>query len=256
MHSFVYLRFFNLSHNSLGVRRSDFRDSFSRLRLLEDINMSHNKLSCINPLAFKHCTRLKLINLANNELTDIDLYVDSLMDLEYIDLSGKRLLSLSDTFMSKLDEMVHVRPLVVDLQREMFMCNCDLLSFLRWTRVTHVELVSKERLTCLFGDDIKDKSLNDIDLKDIESECRVPSVLPIVVPVVAVVVFICSFAALARYLRWYIKYHLVLCWLRERRPHFSTQDKQYNVLVLYLMHSTNNSCEQHGGVARTHCINL
>ena len=77
MHSFVYLRFFNLSHNSLGVRRSDFRDCFSRLRLLEDINMSHYKLSRINPLAFKHCTRLKLINLANNELTDIDLYVDN-----------------------------------------------------------------------------------------------------------------------------------------------------------------------------------
>ena len=28
MHSFVYLHFFNLSHNALGVRRSDFRDSF------------------------------------------------------------------------------------------------------------------------------------------------------------------------------------------------------------------------------------
>ena len=175
--------------------------------------MSHNKLSRINPLAFKHCTRLKLINLANNELADIDVYVDSLIDLEYIDLSGNRLISLSDTLISKLDEMVHVRPLAVDLQREMFMCNCDSLSFLLWTRVTQVELVSKERLTCLFGD-IKDKSLNDIDVKDIASECRVPSVLPIVVPVVAVVVFICSFAALARYHRWYIKYHMVLCWLR------------------------------------------
>ena len=235
-HSFVYLRFFILSHNALGVHRSDFRDSFSRLRLLEDINMSHNQLSRINPLAFKHCTRLKLIHLANNELTDIDFYMDSLIDLKYIDLSGNRLISLSDTFMSKLDQMV---PLVVDLQRETFRCNCDSLSFLRWTRVTHVELVSKERFTCFFGD-TRDNSLNDIDLEELESGCRVPSVLPIVVPVVAVVVFICSFVALARYHRWYIKYHLALCWLRETTTYSSIQDKHYDAMVLYLMHSTNS----------------
>ena len=248
MHSFVNLRFFNLSHNALGDSGSDFQYSFSGLRLLEDINLSHNKLRGINPLAFEYCNRLTLINLANNELTYIDLYMDSLIDLEYLDLSGNRLKSLNDTFISKLDEMVHVRSLAVDLQREMFMCNCDTLSFVRWTRVTHVQLVSKERLTCTYGD-IRDKSLSHIDLEDIESECRVPSVLPIVVPVVAVVIFICSFAVLARYQRWYIKYHLALCWSRERMTSSSTQDKQYDAKVLYLMHST-NSREQQEGVAR------
>ena len=249
MHSFVNLRFFNLSHNALGESGSDFRDTFSRLRLLEDINMSHNKLGRINQLAFEYCTRLKLINLAKNDLTDIDLYMDRLIGLEYIDLSGNHLISLSDTFMSKLDEMVHVRPLVVDLQgKKMFMCNCDLLSFVRWTRETHVELVSKERLTCLSGD-MREKPLNDIDLEGTQLGCRVPSVLPIVVPVVAVVVFICSFALLARYHRWYIKYHLALCWLRESITYPSTQDKQYDAMVLYLMHST-NCREQQGGVAR------
>ena len=248
MHSFVNLRFFNLSHNALGDSGSDFRDIFLRLRLLEDINLSHNRLGGINPLAFERCTRLKLVNLANNELTYIDLYMDSLIDLEYIDLSGNRLMSLSDTFISKLDEMVYIRSLAVDLQREMFMCNCDTLSFVRWTRVTHVQLVSKEQLTCTYGD-IRYKPLSHIDLEDIELGCRVPSVLPIVVPVVAVLIFICSFAVLARYHRWYIKYHLVLCWSRERMTYSSTQDKQYDAMVLYLMHST-NSREQLGGVAR------
>ena len=248
MHSFVNLRFFNVSHNALGDSGSDFRDIFLRLRLLEDINLSHNRLGGINPLAFERCTRLKLVNLANNELTYIDLYMDSLIDLEYIDLSGNRLISLSDTFISKLDGMVHIRSLAVDLQREMFMCNCDTLSFVRWTRVTHVLLVSKERLTCSYGN-IRDKPLSHIDLEAIQSGCRVPSVLPIVVPVVAVVIFICLFAVLARYHRWYIKYHLALCWSRERMTSSSTHDKQYDAIVLYLVHST-NSREQQGGVAR------
>ena len=216
MHSFVNLRYFNLSHNALGVSGSDFRDIFSRLRSLEDINLSHNKLRRISPVAFEHCARLKLLNLANNELTHIDIYMNSLRDLEFIDLSDNRLMTLSDAFMSRLNERVHVRPLVVDLQREMFTCNCDSLSFVRWTRVTHVRLASNERLTCSYGD-IRDKPLSHIDLDIMQSECRVPSVLPIVLPIVAVVVFICLLAVLLRYHRWYIKYHLVLCWLREKR---------------------------------------
>ena len=248
MHSFVNLRFLNLSHNALGDSGSDFQDSFSGLRLLEDINLSHNRLRVINPLAFKYCTRLKLINLANNELTDIHLNMDSLTDLEYIDLSGNRLTSLSDTFMSKLDEMGHDSPIAVDLQHEMFMCNCDSLSFVRWTRVTHVQLVSKERLKCTYGD-IRDKPLSHTDLEAIESGCRVPFVLVIVVSIVAVLIFICLFAVLARYQRWYINYHRVLCWSRETTTTSSTQDKQYDAMVLYFMHST-NSREQQGGVAR------
>ena len=248
MHSFVNLRYFNLSHNALGVSGSDFRDTFSRLRSLEDINLSHNKLRRTHPLAFEHCARLKLLNLANNELTHIDIYMNSLRDLEYINLSDNRLMTLSDTFMSRLDERVHVRPLVVDLQREMFTCNCDSLSFVRWTRVTHVRLASKERLTCFYGD-IRDKPLSHIELDIMQTGCREPSVLPIVLPIMAVVIFICLLAVLVRYHRWYIKYHLVLCWLREKRTYSSSQDKQYDAMVLYFMHST-NARQQLGGVAR------
>ena len=40
-----------------------------------------------------------------------------------------------------------------------------------------------------------------------------------------------------------------LCWSRERMIYSSTQNKQYDAKVLYLMHST-NSREQQGGVAR------
>ena len=76
------------------------------------------------------------------------MYMGHLSALELIDLSGNRLVTLSDTFMRNLDEQFLVRPLVLNIQREMFACNCESASFVRWTRVTHVRLTGKEPPKC------------------------------------------------------------------------------------------------------------
>ncbi|KAK2193179.1 hypothetical protein NP493_14g06035 [Ridgeia piscesae] len=242
MQHFTNLRFLNFSHNSLGVTGSDLTDTFSHLRLLEDINLSHNRLSHITPRAFEHCTCLKRLNLADNELIQINIYMDNMEALEYIDLSGNRLVTLSDAFMTTLDQHVHV--LTVDIRREMFVCNCESVTFLRWSRVTHVRLTEKDKLTCSYGD--RDNVwVTEIDVDQLEAGCQV-SLLPVVVPIIAVVIFITVATFLVRYHRWYIKYHLVLCWLRDVT---SSTNKQYDAMVAYFLHAS-NSRDQEGGVAR------
>ena len=72
----INLRFLNLSHDALGVSGFDFQGTFSQLPLLEYINLSYNKLGQISPRAFQHCTRLRRLNFAKNELTQIDIYMD------------------------------------------------------------------------------------------------------------------------------------------------------------------------------------
>ena len=52
MNNFKNLRFLNLSHNFLGFSGSDYEGTFSQLPLLEDINLSYNKLGQISPRAF------------------------------------------------------------------------------------------------------------------------------------------------------------------------------------------------------------
>ena len=135
MHNFKNLRFLNISHNVLGASGSDYQGTFSQLPLLEDINLSYNKLGQISPRAFESCTNLRRLNLANNELTQIDLYMGHLTALELIDLSGNHLVTLSDTFMRSLDKQFLVRPLIIDIQREKFACNCESVSFVLWMRV-------------------------------------------------------------------------------------------------------------------------
>ena len=247
MHSFPYLRFLNISHNSLGETGADFRGTFSHLRLLEDLNLSNNKLSWINPRAYEYCTRLKRLTLADNELTQIDIYMDHMTNLEYIDLSGNRLITLSDTFMSTSDQQVHIRPLTIHTQREMFACSCETLSFIRWIQVTSVDIPARENLTCSYGEST-DTPLNTIELKRFEAGCDV-SLLPIIVPILAVVSLTCVVALLVRYHRWYIKYHLIICWLRGGWSTSGKQGKPHDAMVTYFLHAS-NSRDQEGGVAR------
>ena len=107
--TFTNLRFLNLSHNVLGASRSDFRKTFSPLFMLEVVDLSNNKLNRISPEAFENCSRLRRLNLANNELTEIDINLRHLLELERIDLSGNRLVSLSDVFMENLDRRCQMR---------------------------------------------------------------------------------------------------------------------------------------------------
>ena len=140
-----------------------------------------------------------------------------------------------------------VNPYQVNVKREMFTCNCESASFVRWTRVTQVRLTEIDQLTCSYGgrDNVR---MTEIDVTQLEAGCHV-SILPIVVPIIAVIIFISVVVLFVRYHRWYIKYHLVLCRLRDGRTSSNTQGKQHDAMVTYFLH-TSNSRDQQGGVAR------
>ena len=248
--NFPRLRFLNLSHNELGVSLSDFRETFAHLIKLEDINLSHNKLSKISHQAFERCTRLRRLNLADNELTQIDMNIHHIATLEYIDLSGNRLFRLSDAFTSELDQPFQGRPLVLNLQKQIFTCNCNSASFVRWSQVTHVNLTNKDRLMCLYGNR-EDVQLTGISMDEFEAGCDVTDKqLTVVVPiVVGIAILVVVILWTVRYHRWYIKYHAILCWKREAGATTRKRENRFEAMVLYFMYSANPS-DQQDGVAR------
>ena len=245
--NFKNLRFLNLSHNALDVSGSNFQKTFSYLSWLEDINLSNNKLRQINTQAFERCTRLRRLDLSNNELTEIEINIRNMEVLEYIDVSGNRLVHLSDTFTAMLDQHFRVHLIELNVQRQMFTCNCESVSFLRWTRVTRVRLTERDRLTCVYRHR-DDTPLRHVVLEELESGCE-DSILPVVMPVVVGVTIIILFLFLVRYHRWYIKYHLVLCWMRGGMLSSRARERDYDAMVLYFQHAA-NPVDQQGGVAR------
>ena len=84
--TFMNLRFLNLSHNVLVLSHLDFCKTFSPLRMLEVVDLSNNKLNRISPEAFENCSRLRRLNLADNELTEVDINMRHLSDLEHISM--------------------------------------------------------------------------------------------------------------------------------------------------------------------------
>ena len=230
--NFPKLRYLNLSNNALGVSGSDFRDTFRHLIRLEDINLSWNKLARISPEAFTRCTRLRRLNLANNELVDIDLNLGHMTSLEYIDLSDNYLMRLSDTFMAKLDQQVNVRPLEVNIHSHMLICSHNSASFVCWTRVTHVRLTDMNHLTCSYNGR-RDTKMVDIQLEKIRKKCSFP-VKALVVPIgVGLLIFFLVFALL-RYQRWYVLHRLMPNQLPGSKASIYIQQKQPKAALLYL----------------------
>ena len=168
--NFKNLHFLNLSRNALDVSGSNFQKTFSYLSWLEGIYLSNNKLRQINTQAFERCTRLRRLDLSNNELTEIEINMRYMEALEYIDVSGNRQVRLSDTFTAMLDQHLHVHLIELNVQREMFSCNCESVSFVRWTRVIHVRLTERDRLTCKHKHR-GDTPLRHVLLEDLESGC-------------------------------------------------------------------------------------
>ena len=230
--NFPRLRFLNLSNNALGASGSDFRETFSHLIRLEDINLSGNRLRDISPQAFERCKSLRRLNLANNELAHIELNIRHLTSLEYIDLSDNYLMRLSDTFMATLDQQFQVRPFEISIQSYMFMCNCESASFVRWTLVTHVRLTDKDRLTCLYRGD-RTMKLGEIALDKIGKKCSFPW-KPVIIPIVVGLLISVTVFALFRYHRWYVLHQLVPRHLPGTMASTYVQEKQHKAVLIYL----------------------
>ena len=231
------LRFLNLSHNNLGESGSDFGETFIHLVHLEDINLSHNKLRSISPTAFQRCPRLRRLNLANNELTQFDMNIRHMKMLEYIDVSENRLFRLASVFTSKLDEHFQIQTFELNLRGNVLLCNCESVLFVRWVASTNVLLTDRDKLKCLYGDR-RDVSLTVIPINELEAGCDVTTnQLIVFVPIIVAVVLVSILTWLVRYHRWYIKYHLTLCWKVDGAA--TLHDPECDAMVLYFMHSAN-----------------
>ncbi|KAK2153113.1 hypothetical protein NP493_2348g00000 [Ridgeia piscesae] len=247
LRQFPRLRFFNLSHNELGKSRLDFQETFRHLVSLEDINLSYNKLRSISPMAFQGCTHLRRLNLANNELTQFDINIRNMTKLEYIDLSENRLFRLTGVFTSKLDELYQKQHFELNLQGDTLTCHCESVSFVRWIRTTRVRLTDVDKLTCLYRSN-RHMLLTAIPMDEFETGCDVADQELIVFGLIVVGIVICVVMLyIVRYHRWYIKYHVTLCWRQGQGA--TCHEYNHDALVLYFIHAA-NSRDQEGGVAR------
>ncbi|KAL3888420.1 hypothetical protein ACJMK2_000787 [Sinanodonta woodiana] len=105
--SFPSLKILDLSKNQLHKMQhlDDFSCVVTNNEDLETIFLPNNKLSVVPFNLFSSNTKLRLIDLSDNELTYFNLELSKTLDLKLIDLRKNRLKSLPVSFLGQLEQV-------------------------------------------------------------------------------------------------------------------------------------------------------
>ncbi|CAF4831123.1 unnamed protein product [Pieris macdunnoughi] len=148
----------DLSSNSLQVIGDN---TFAPLKNLRVLNLDGNKIQMLDEKAFHGLVNLQSLSIAHNtlkEIKNIKLFV-GLKSLKSMSLKGNQLQNLDSDVMAPILENFYSNVSSLDVEDNMFPCDCRLdlfLSLMNNTNSSHLKL-SIENLKCIPTSDIRDK---------------------------------------------------------------------------------------------------
>ena len=148
-----------LNHNKLYVMEhfKDFEYFFLTLIRLRKITLSQNKLTYIPRNVFERNKNLEIIDLSNNLLTSLDLFLSHLHKLKYLDLRYNRIHVLSKVDYVHFSFLLNDKGarFTLDFSGNTFICDCDRSPFIKWLYVYLVPRVSQSpHLDCLLDGEL------------------------------------------------------------------------------------------------------
>ena len=187
--------------------RTIYEHTFNGLKHLEFLSLSSNRLSSLSPELFKHLFALNTLYLDDNKLSQLPENV---------------LRSLSPTLA------------VMNMGQNPFVCNCNLLCFMKVFRGSTIKFVDKEKKTVYVCNNLHNIPLSTFNMTD--ADCvHVPIWVRLTSSLCSsLVVLIILGVVLYRY-RWHIGYVYFLVRAKHREARESQDDTQYvyDAFVVY-----------------------
>ena len=152
--SMTNLEKLNIGANFLGDDLS--KDSngliFRNLQRLKHLDIRSNKIRFLPKKIFKGLVSLQILNLADNDISSLEIDLRPLQFLSQLNLQQNFISSISRKIGDQLDALAIKTGLSVDLRRNNLGCGCSDLHFIHWVLHTKVLFTSMGEYSCLESD--------------------------------------------------------------------------------------------------------
>ncbi|XP_071944250.1 uncharacterized protein [Antedon mediterranea] len=253
------LRFLSMDKNDyLGKLLPWFDDLVS----LEMLFLPQCGLTTIYPNVFNYCKNLIKVDLTRNSIKYIQSGTfHNLSDLKYLYLNNNKItsiapqafkgssklqrMSINDNLLSTITEDVGLQNLtqlqILNVAYNTFMCDCDLMWFIKWIGTTNVTIDQPSHTGCRqFPDSKEYKKILDFDPNKLHCS-KLDRILRITIPSASAVLGITICGVLLYRYRFHLRY-----WNQQRRlrkqyqricnqgpPPINGEDIRYDVFVCY-----------------------
>ncbi|VDI78055.1 toll-like receptor 13 [Mytilus galloprovincialis] len=146
---FINLEELFIQENLLGDDMKTFENGelFEKQLQLKILNISSNRITTLPNNFFAHVLNIKTLDISHNLLTDWNVTISHLWQLNVLDLSYNQITFLSDKAMKKLDKITS-QSIEINMMHNPFECSCDSLSFLLWYKKNRKRMASYSNVTC------------------------------------------------------------------------------------------------------------
>ena len=230
------LKVLNISHLSPATEVTTLWDVMKNFGKLEELDLRSNKIRELPSELFIVNRRLKRLWLGDNSLLTVDLDLTSLSTLELVDISYNNILYLTKQFISSFNRIARHSNIIIYLQNNSFLCDCDHRDFVDWLRYTET-IFEKDKLVCKYKNDslLSLRYVADIH-NSLEAKCIAKTVLISCTVIFVGTTVLTSLLAIIYYQRWNFNYLLGIG-RRNINPYHPIEDSQiemvYDVYISY-----------------------
>ncbi|CAG2210837.1 unnamed protein product [Mytilus edulis] len=227
----------NLQNNFLGNCLPYFYCSQAKNLRLEKLDLSFNVIHQLSDVMFAGHKNLRILNLSNNFLSDIDFDLSYTQKLKILDISNNNITLISNNrALNTMTKLMKKSTFAIDLSNNVLSCNCRTVGFLEWIVNNLDHFRNNDNYKCKLDNNT---TINMHNFRTIVSQlakdCNSYSTLVICVTLGIVVFLITLCAGLMYRYRWKLRYMYYMTKSRYYRykPDDDNESYTYNAFISY-----------------------